>query len=178
MQKSIFTRYLSITMAIVVLSFIMLGSVMMVFFSQYWRNEKQELLTQNAKSIADLSSVFLSKTGEGSYELQTNVLKGFINTFSTSIDADIFITDLDGNILLGNYPNSKLSQPQSVPQQTVSLAEAVEAPVALGSQLGTLTVTSGEEVVAELPILAGEEIPRITFVQMLVRMLQTAFLAD
>ena len=75
MQKSIFTRYLSITMAIVVLSFIMLGSVMMVFFSQYWRNEKQELLTQNAKSIADLSSVFLSKTGEGSYELQTNVLK-------------------------------------------------------------------------------------------------------
>ena len=63
-------------------------------------------------------------------------------------------------------------------QQTVSLAEAVEAPVALGSQLGTLTVTSGEEVVAELPILAGEEIPRITFVQMLVRMLQTAFLAD
>ena len=63
-------------------------------------------------------------------------------------------------------------------QQTVSLAEAVEAPVVLGSQLGTLTVTSGEEVVAELPILAGEEIPRITFVQMLVRMLQTAFLAD
>ena len=63
-------------------------------------------------------------------------------------------------------------------QQTVSLAEAVEAPVMLGSQLGTLTVTSGEEVVAELPILAGEEIPRITFVQMLVRMLQPAFLAD
>ena len=31
MQKSIFTRYLGITMAIVVLSFIMLGSVMMVF---------------------------------------------------------------------------------------------------------------------------------------------------
>ena len=29
---------------------------------------------------------------------------------------------MEGNILLGNYPNSKLSQPQSVPQQTVSLA--------------------------------------------------------
>ena len=61
-------------------------------------------------------------------------------------------------------------------QQTVSLAEAVEAPVVLGSQLGTLTVTSGEEVVAELPILAGEEIPRVTFGQMLVQMLRTAFL--
>ena len=122
MQKSIFTRYLGITMAIVVLSFIMLGSVMMVFFSQYWRDEKKELLTKNANSIADMSSVFLTKTGEDSYELQTNVLKGFIDTFSTSIDADIFITDLEGNILLGNYPNSKLSSPQSVPKQTVAQA--------------------------------------------------------
>ena len=37
-QKSIFTRYLAITMGIVVLSFIMLGTVMMAFFSQYWKN--------------------------------------------------------------------------------------------------------------------------------------------
>ena len=62
-------------------------------------------------------------------------------------------------------------------QQTVSLAEAVEAPVALGSQLGTLTVTSGEETVAELPILAGEEIPRVTFGQMLARILRMAFVS-
>ena len=61
-------------------------------------------------------------------------------------------------------------------QQLVTLADSVEAPVAAGSQLGTLTITSGEEVVAELPILAGEEIPRVTFSQMLVQMLRTAFL--
>jgi len=121
-QKSIFTRYLAITMGIVVLSFIMLGTVMMAFFSQYWKNEKRDLLTQNATSIAEMSNAFLSKTSEDTYQLQTTVLKTFIDAFSTSIDADIFITDLEGNILLGNYPNSKLSQPQSVPQQTVSLA--------------------------------------------------------
>ena len=121
-QKSIFTRYLGITMGIVVLSFIMLGTVMMAFFSQYWKNEKRDLLTQNATSIAEMSNAFLSKTSEDTYQLQTTVLKTFIDAFSTSIDADIFITDLEGNILLGNYPNSKLSQPQSVPQQTVSLA--------------------------------------------------------
>ena len=69
-----------------------------------------------------MSNAFLSKTSEDTYQLQTTVLKTFIDAFSTSIDADIFITDLEGNILLGNYPNSKLSQPQSVPRQTVSLA--------------------------------------------------------
>jgi len=61
--------------------------------------------------------------------------------------------------------------------QSVALAESVTAPVALGAQLGTLTVTSGEEVVAQIPLLAGEEVPRITYVQMLLRTLKVAFLS-
>ena len=63
-------------------------------------------------------------------------------------------------------------------QQSVSLLESVPAPVAKGDQLGTLCVTSGEEVVAEIPLLAGEEVPRITYAQMLLRLLKTAFLSD
>ncbi len=65
-------------------------------------------------------------------------------------------------------------------QQAVTLKESVEAPVAPGDSLGTLTVTAGEggEVVAEIPLLAGEEVPRITFWQMFLRTLRMAFLAD
>ena len=63
-------------------------------------------------------------------------------------------------------------------QQSVTLESSVEAPVSKGAQLGTLTITSGEDVVAELPLLAGEEVPRITFLQMLGRLLRMAFLAN
>lgn len=63
-------------------------------------------------------------------------------------------------------------------QQSVTLAESVEAPVAKGDVLGTLSVTSGGEVVTEIPLLAGEEVPRVTYGQMLLRLLQTAFLSD
>ena len=62
-------------------------------------------------------------------------------------------------------------------RQTVTLAETVEAPVEMGAQLGTLTVTAGGETVAEIPLLAGEEVPRVTYRQMLLRLLKTAFLA-
>ena len=63
-------------------------------------------------------------------------------------------------------------------RQAVSLPESLEAPVAAGEPIGTLIVTSGSgETVAELPLLAGEEVPRITFVQMLLRVLQAAFLS-
>lgn len=61
--------------------------------------------------------------------------------------------------------------------QSVTLEESVPAPVALGDRLGTLTVTSGEEVVAEIPLLAGEEVPRVTYGQMFLRLLRTACLA-
>ena len=61
--------------------------------------------------------------------------------------------------------------------QSVALEESVPAPVALGDRLGTLTVTSGEETVAEIPLLAGEEVPRVTYGQMFLRLLRTACLA-
>jgi len=61
--------------------------------------------------------------------------------------------------------------------QTVSLPESVAAPVEKGTQLGTLVVFAGETPVAELPLLAGESVSRITYGQMLRRLLQTAFLA-
>ena len=63
-------------------------------------------------------------------------------------------------------------------EQSVELEERVAAPVAVGDRLGTLSVTSGEEVVAEIPLLAGEEIPRVTYGQMLVRLLKKACLAE
>ena len=62
-------------------------------------------------------------------------------------------------------------------QQTVTLADGVEAPVAAGDPLGFLTVTAGEETVAEIPLLAGEDIPRLTYWQMLLRVLRTGLMA-
>ena len=56
-------------------------------------------------------------------------------------------------------------------------SRALEMMGALGDRLGTLTVTSGEEVVAEIPLLAGEEVPRVTYGQMFLRLLRTACLA-
>ena len=65
MQTSIFKRYLAITMVIILLSFTMLGTVTLVFFGRYWRQEKKDLLTQNATSIAQTASRFLWEKSEG-----------------------------------------------------------------------------------------------------------------
>ena len=120
MNKSIFRRYLGITMGIILLSFILLGSIMMVIFSQYWRSEKKALLTQNATSVASLAGRYLAREER---KVPEDAVRGFLNSFATNIDADIFLTDLDGQILTGVYPNSGLESQSQVPAEAVKAAE-------------------------------------------------------
>ena len=51
------------------------------------------------------------------------------------------------------------------------LAESIQAPVEQGQKLGTLTVKSGDEIVAELPIVASQAVERLSWGQMVKRLL-------
>ena len=48
-------------------------------------------------------------------------------------------------------------------EQVLDLPESVEAPVAQGQQLGTLTIKSGDAVLAELPVVAETEAARLSW---------------
>ena len=60
---------------------------------------------------------------------------------------------------------------------TVQLEEQLTAPVAQGQQVGTLIVTSGDEVLLTVPLTAGETVTRLTYWQIALRCLSTAFLS-
>ena len=62
-------------------------------------------------------------------------------------------------------------------KKEIALTSGVNAPVSKGDILGTMTVTSDGNQVAEVPILAGEDVPRITWGQMTLRLLRSAFMA-
>ena len=42
-------------MSIVLISFLLLGTMLLFFISQYWQNDKNELLRRNAESISALT---------------------------------------------------------------------------------------------------------------------------
>ena len=58
--------------------------------------------------------------------------------------------------------------------QTIDLPEAVDAPVAAGDRLGTLTVHSGDTIVKTLPLLAQEDVAHLTWGQMVGKLLKMA----
>lgn len=102
MQKSIFKKYLALTMVTVALGFLMLGAALVTFFSQYIKEEKLELLSHNAKSVSSL----ITKSGENTYA-EGAILSMVIGAFSNNIDADIQVIGNDGTIYFGSYPSSK-----------------------------------------------------------------------
>lgn len=48
-------------------------------------------------------------------------------------------------------------------EKEITLFEQIAAPVSKGQPLGQLTVTSGEEVLAEIPLVAGEAVERLSY---------------
>lgn len=58
-------------------------------------------------------------------------------------------------------------------QYDVEYTDPIEAPVKAGQELGTLTVRSGDTVLAELSLTAAEDIARLTAPQLFVNMLRS-----
>ena len=54
----------------------------------------------------------------------------------------------------------------------VQLDEEVEAPVSQGQRLGTMTVKAGEQILAEVPMVAKEPVEKLTWGQMFMRLLR------
>ena len=63
-------------------------------------------------------------------------------------------------------------------EQEILLETEVRAPVELGDRLGTLRLTAGTELVAEIPLVAGERVGRLGYGQILGRLLRMSFLLE
>ena len=59
--------------------------------------------------------------------------------------------------------------------QRVEILESVPAPVTRGQPLGTLTVYDGEEVIASIPIVAGDSVEKISTLQVFGKFMRLLF---
>ena len=66
-------------------------------------------------------------------------------------------------VTVGGEPYALVPKSSAQPEYGVVLPKTVPAPVQEGDRLGTLHVRLGGETVAELPLLAGQTVPRLGF---------------
>ena len=59
----------------------------------------------------------------------------------------------------------------------VTLEETVTAPVSKGQRLGTMTIRVGEQVLRQIPLVAAEAVPRLTWGELMVQILKRTAMA-
>ena len=98
--SGLFRKYFLVTISITLASFVFLGGALLLFVSKLWMDEKTALLEENTLSVAQntaavLGSDYLGESGRGSVIVICNTL----HQISNAIDADVFITNTDGQVV-------------------------------------------------------------------------------
>jgi len=108
MWRTLFTRYLLATSAIVITSFIFFGVLLASVVSGQWQDEKQQLLMDNVNVIAQRASRYIVQSTNpdgtpGNYEMSeaaSRTLRSSMAVIGQSIDANIFIIGTDSTVLV------------------------------------------------------------------------------
>jgi len=95
-------RYSFMMIAILTACFLLLSASLIVFSGNYWYKQKAELLTENARNVAQsasdlLSSGYISMFGQGD---SIAALGSSLSLISTSIEADVFLCDITGRVMM------------------------------------------------------------------------------
>lgn len=124
MQKSIFSKYFRFCAAIVISSIAVLGSLFLIFASNYFSSDKANLLQKNL----DIARLIVLNTyrvdiKDGSVTLNSDAIQSSFGLFADSTDSTIFLTDLNGQTLIcteGNKCTHKIHQiPENIRSKTI-----------------------------------------------------------
>ena len=100
LRRSIFQKYLSVSLLIIIICMVSLGVTMLFFVSNYWENEKRENLIENANQVAQA----IVMASDFNAEDHTIVIKDpdlfsvTISTIAQSVNADIFVVNNKGQL--------------------------------------------------------------------------------
>ncbi|MCI1955858.1 MAG: HAMP domain-containing histidine kinase [Oscillospiraceae bacterium] len=103
MKKTLFKKYLRITLVVILISFLVISMVILIFVSSYWKTEKRNLLQKNAVNVASLAAGTALSIERNVYELNMNTMQAFTTAFARNIESDIFITNTSGKPVLLAY---------------------------------------------------------------------------
>lgn len=92
MQKSLFTKYFSVCAAIILLTVTALGMMLLIFTTQYFKQDKMKLLHDNAREAANLALANSTATPEGVTINKVQVV-AYFSLLSTAINADVYMVE-------------------------------------------------------------------------------------
>lgn len=96
LRRSLFAKYFVACALVMLLSFTILSAALMVFSVRYSDGQKHQLYNQNAGTIAEFAEGFNQIGPDGNRQLGN-----LVALFCKSLDADIYVVQSDGSVIIG-----------------------------------------------------------------------------
>lgn len=104
-QSTLFHKYLAISFVIILLSFLILGFILMSVLTKYWTNTKMETMSKNTSSLASLCTRYirLQDSIKQDYFFDESIaLQDIMETISSNIGGEVFFVNANGKIIVAN----------------------------------------------------------------------------
>ncbi len=96
-KKNPFLKFYVVSGLVIMIAFIIFGIMALVMITMHWWNEKVEMLDINCQSIA---SDYINAVYRSGNDLSTLILGNDIHTISEATEADYFICDTKGSVIV------------------------------------------------------------------------------
>lgn len=98
MQKSLFTKYFAICVAVILVALTVLGSILLLISAQYFRSEKYDLLKKTTQNAVDYT-ISNYRTQDNQVILDADIINSY-RILGRSIEAQVFLVNNSGQTLL------------------------------------------------------------------------------
>ncbi len=96
-KSSVFLKFYIVSGLVIMVAFLIFGIMALVMITMHWWNEKVEMLDVNCQSIA---SDYINAVYQSGSDLSTLILGNDIQTISEATEADYFICDTKGKVMV------------------------------------------------------------------------------
>lgn len=101
LKNNIFAKYFFLFAGIFLVVLTVLGSTLTILLGVYTQNENTKLLKENTQSIANtVRATLIVQDMNSDYSVEKEMICNTMNVVSASIDADLFVCDVEGNVIL------------------------------------------------------------------------------
>lgn len=129
--RSMFLKYMNMSVIIVFLSFLILGIILTMTISQYWYNEKHSTLTARADNIAEYLRMNVKGGGVHGEEdapfrwindTYAQHMGDFLHVYASDMNSDIIIVDNNAHVIMAVSDNSRVKPGVSLHSESVDKA--------------------------------------------------------
>ena len=129
----LFAKYLIVMTSMILVSYIVLATALLVFLSNRWSIEKEELLTENVRQNASYcEQIFSECKTEAEFNSAMLLVGNNLSIISDAIDADVIMCNTEGRVVLCKEKFNYSSMPDGscvlhknyiIPQEVMTMAE-------------------------------------------------------